>query len=87
MIRYEIEDVDYWCGRCDSVMEETDCASAYCSHYRCLGCRHGCDIDLDDGLCAYASSEAGGTYPDDHLAATSPYTPAVRTAYAAKEYL
>jgi hypothetical protein len=64
MIRYEIEDVDFWCGRCDSAMAETDCRSAYCNHQRCLGCGHGCDIELDDGLCAHASAE---TERDDRI--------------------
>jgi hypothetical protein len=58
VIRYEIEDVDYWCRRCDSAMERTDCTSPHCAHNRCLGCRAGCDIELDDGLCMWAVRHA-----------------------------
>jgi hypothetical protein len=58
VIGYEIEDVDYWCTRCESAMENTGCISPHCCQYRCLGCGAGCDIELDDGICAHAIHRA-----------------------------
>lgn len=52
----ELEPVDYYCRRCDSVMDQTGCEAPRCLGYRCLGCGYGCDLhdDPEDGDCAIA---------------------------------
>jgi hypothetical protein len=65
--QWEVEEIDYYCHLCDSMMELTECESPYCTGYRCLGCDAGCDLyTRAHGECATA------------LAITTPYAELLR---------